>query len=237
MLIKNSLMITANTRVRLTADDFDFIVRALSLKKTQRVTLAKLLTDQEMRDEILDLDTLADAILEAPGRLSISQHLLFYVLCRRVLKKTAVSSRDAADYIAAMLEAFSRTARVQDADGSGRVHAEYLTDMLQMLSKAGEREAFLIRSHMANYSLFVSGMFAENVGRRNERGAPDISFYEKMGGMNYRVAAEYRDAKRLNLQAIYDELSRGFHEARLALNDLASRLLHMDSPAIPIIAT
>jgi hypothetical protein len=230
-------MITANSRVRLTADDFDFIVRALSLKESDRVSLEKLLTDVEVRDEILDLDALADAVLEAPGRLSISPHLLFYVLCRRVLKGSAVSSRESADYVAAMLEAFSRTTRVFCPDGTGFQPSEYLSDMLQALSKAGERESFLLRSHMANYSLFVSGMFSENVEKRNGRGAPDISFYEKMGGMNYRVAAEYREAKRFNLQSIYEELSRGFHDVRLALNDLAGRLLHIDSPRVPIIIT
>ena len=56
-------MITANSRVRLTADDFDFIVRALSLKESDRVSLEKLLIDVEVRDEILDLDALADAVL------------------------------------------------------------------------------------------------------------------------------------------------------------------------------
>ncbi len=232
-----SLMITANSRIRLTADDFDFIVRALAIKSTDRISLEKLLTDEEMRDEILDLDALADAILSAPGRLSISPHLLFYVLCRRVLRETAVQSREAADYVASLLEGFSRTTRLYDAEGTGSHHVEYLSDMLQLLAKAGERESFLLRSHMANYSLFVSGMFVENVGRRSERGAPDISFYEKMGGMNYRVAAEYRDARRFNLQSIYEELSRGFHEARLALNDLAGRLLHLDTPTVPIIAS
>jgi len=230
-------MITANSRVRLTADDFEFIVRALSIKESDRVSLEKLLTDEEARDEILDLDALADAVLESPGRLSISPHLLFYVLCRRVLRGTAVSSRDAADYVAAMLEAFSRTARVFQPNETGFQPSAYLSDMLQALSKAGERESFLLRAHMANYSLFVSGMFIENVEKRNERGAPDLSFYEKMGGMNYRVAAEYRDAKRFNLQAIYEELSHGFHEVRLALNDLAGRLLHLDCPRVPIITT
>jgi len=230
-------MITATSRVRLTADDFDFIVRALSIRDSDRVSLEKLLTDPEVRDEILDLDSLAEAILGTPGRLSISPHLLFYVLCRRVLKNTAVSSRDSADYVASLLEAFSRTTRVYDPEGTGIRPSQYLSDMLQALSTAGERESFLLRAHMANYSLFVSGMFAENVGKRNERGAPDLGFYEKMGGMNYRVAADYRDAKRFNLQSIYEELSRGFHEVRLALNDLAGRLLHVDCPRLPIIAS
>jgi hypothetical protein len=38
------------------------------------------------------------------------------------------------------------------------------------------------------------------------------------------------------LSDIYEELSRSFHEVRMALNDLAVRFLHLDSPALPIIA-
>jgi hypothetical protein len=85
--------------------------------------------------------------------------------------------------------------------------------------------------------LFVSGVFADNVERKTrDKGAPDIKFYEEMGRMNYRAAAEYREAKKFQLQEVYEGLSGGFHEVRIALNDLARRLLHMDSPALPIIA-
>lgn len=227
-------MITANSRVRLTADDFDFIVRALSIKESDRVSLEILLTDPEARDDILEHEALVRAILESPGRLAISPQLMFYVLCRRVLRDTGARSREVSDFVASMLEAFSRTARVYDA-GAG-IHTPYISDMLEALGKANDREAFRLRSHMANYSLFVSGIFVENLEKRKERGAPDISYYEKMGGMNYRVAAEYRDAKKYDLHKIYEELSRSFHEVRMALNDMAARFLHLDHPALPIIS-
>jgi hypothetical protein len=230
-------MIHANCRIRLTADDFDFIVRTLSLKPSDRVSLERLLTDEDTRDTILDHEALAAAVIESPGRLKISPQLLFYVLCRKVLRDTSVKSRDAADYVASLLEGFSRTARVYSAPGGGEKNPmRYISDMLPLLSKASDREAFFLRAHIANYALFVSGMFAENVEKRSERGAPDLSFYEKMGRMNYRVAAEYREAQKFNLISVYDELSRGFHEARLALNELASRLLHLDAaPPLPIL--
>lgn len=228
-------MITPTSRVRLTAGDFDFIVQALAMKESDRVSLETLLLDSETRDEILDHSALADAILQSPERLTISQHLFFYVMCRRVLKDTAVSSREASDFVASLLEAFSRMTHLRDPENTGQRHSMYLTDMMELLAKAGDREAFLLRSHMANYSLFVSGMFVENLEARTRRGAPDISFYEGMGGMNYRVAAEYRDAKRFHLTAIYEELARGFHEARVALNDLANRLLHVESPNMVLI--
>ncbi len=230
-------MIHANCRIRLTADDFSFLVGALSKTESDRVSLVKLLTDEETRDEILDHEALAKAIIDSPERLPISPELYFYVLCRKVLRDTPVQSRAASDFVASLLSGFMRTAKVESPDEMGRRSMRYITDMLDALARAGTREAFLLRSHIANYALFVSGIFAENVEMRtSQRGAPNLSFYEEMGRMNYRAAAEYHEAKKFKLQSIYEELSGGFREVRIALNDLASRLLHMEGPQVPIIA-
>ena len=104
-------MIHANCRMRLTADDFTFVVKALSRSETDHVSLVKLLVDEDTRDAILDHELLAKAILESPQRLPISPQLLFYVLCRKVLRETPVKSREAADFVASLLEGFMRTAR------------------------------------------------------------------------------------------------------------------------------
>lgn len=231
-------MIHANCRVRLTADDFTFVVGALSKNETDRVSLVKLLTDEDTRDTILDHEALAKAILESPERLPISPQLLFYVLCRKVLRDTPVSSRETSDYVASLLGGFVRTARMESPEEIGPKSLRYISDMLNVLARAGTREAFLIRSHIANYALFVSGIFAENVEKRTrQRGAPDLKFYEAVGRMNYRAASEYREAKKFNLQSVYEDLSDGFQEVRLALNQLAGRLLHLDAPHLPIIAS
>lgn len=227
-------MITANCRSRLTADDFDFIVRSLSVKPADRVALADLLTDADMRDSLLEHEAVASAILDSHERLSISGHLYFYVLCRRALKDTPVRSRESADYIASLLEAFSQWHRVQAPDHDPDNRMEYVTDMMLALQKASPREAFLLRSHIGNYALFVSGLFAENIGKRARRGAPDLRFYEQVGSSNFRAASEHQDARRFDLHGIYREISTGFHEARVALNDLAERIFHMDAPTQPL---
>lgn len=230
-------MIHANCRVRLTADDFNFVVGVLSKSETDRVSLIKLLTDEDTRDAILDHELLSRAIIESPERLPISPQLYFYVLCRKVLLSTPVKSREASDYVAALLDGFIRTARMESPDESGRRSMRYISDMMLALRKAGTHEAFLLRTHTANYALFVSGIFAGNVeNRTRHHGAPDLSFYEAMGQMNYRAASEYREAKKFNLQNVFEELAGGFREVRVALNDLAGRLLHFDPPASPIIA-
>ena len=231
-------MIHANCRMRLTADDFAFVVGVLSRSESDHVSLVKLLTDEDTRDAILDHEMLAKAILESPQRHPISPHLLFYVLCRKVLRDTHVKSRESADFVASVLEGFMRTARMQPSEQTGIRGTQYLSDIMNAMNNAGTREAFLLRSHAANYALFISGIFADNVEMRTrQRGAPDLSFYEAVGQMNYRAASEYREAKKFRLQTIYEELASGFREVRLALNDLASRLLHLDTPTAPIIAS
>ncbi len=231
-------MIHANSRVRLTADDFSFIVRVLSKTESDRVSLVDLLIDEDTRDAILDHEALTDAILSSPERLPISPPFLFYVLCRKVLRDTPVKSREVSDYIASLLDGFLRTARMESPDDQGEHSQRYISDMMRTLSRAGTREAFLLRVHVANYALFVSGIFAGNVERRtNRHGAPDLSFYEAMGRMNYRAAAEYREAGKFRLQPIFEELADSFRDVRIALNDLATRLLHLEAHPLPLIAT
>lgn len=231
-------MIHANCRMRLTADDFTFIVAVLSKSESDQVSLVSLLVDEDTRDAILDHELLAKVILESPQRLPISPHLLFYVLCRKVLRETHVKSREAADFVASVLEGFMRVPRMEATDETGKRSMQYLSDIMLATNNAGTREAFLLRSHAANYALFISGLFADNVEKRTrQRGAPDLSFYEAVGQMNYRAASEYQEAKKFKLQVIYEELASGFREVRLALNDLASRLLHLDSSTAPIIAS
>ena len=227
-------MTHANCRARFTADDFDFIVRSLAHSSRDAVSLHRLLVDADARDEILEHDALVDAILDSADSLPISTALYFYVLCRRGLKNTAVSSRDAADYIAAMLDGFTSTVRMQRPDPQRDVEFRYLSDILLAIRNAAPSEAFLLRSHLANYALFLCGLFSENIDKRAQRGAPAMSFYEDLGRSSFRVAAEHRDARRFDLSRIYHELADGFREARLALNDLAERTLHFHPAPAPL---
>ena len=229
-------MIHANCRVRLTADDFDFIVRALSTKLSDQVSLTRLLIDESTRDELLDQEALTAAILESPEALRISPQLLFYVLCRKVLKETAVRSRESADYIASLLEQFQKSARLDSPAELSERQLRYLSDMLLAVSQANPREAFILRAHIGNYSLFLSGMFADNLEKRSRKGGPGLSFYEQVGRSGFQAAAAHPEARKFQLDAIYQELADGFHEVRVALNDLARRLLHLDTPPAPILA-
>ena len=224
-------MITPNCRERLTASDFEFIVRSLAHSRRDSASLATLLTDAEMRDTILDSDTLFHAVLENQATLHISPQCYFYILLRHVLKEHGIASRDTCDYLASLLEAFSRTERMRAPAGAGEGPQQYVSDLLLALQKAPPSQVFLLRAHIGNYALFITGVFHERVERRSRRGAPDMEFYEGVGAANYDAASDHPVARQRSLSAIFDELSERFHDIRVALNDTAERHLHLDDPS------
>lgn len=221
-------MIRANCRDRFTAEDFLFIVKTLGKSRGDAVSLTELLSDTEMRDAILDHELLVQAILSHDAALSISPQFYFYVLTRHVLKETGLRDRRLSDYLASLLETFSRTARLKSPGAAEGNPIQYLSDMLLALQHASPVQTFLLRAHVGNYSLFLSGIFPETVQSRHKRGAPDFSYYEEMGRMNYRVVASHAVARSADLSDIYAALAEQFHDVRLALNRLSDSLLNID---------
>jgi hypothetical protein len=242
-------MIRANCRARFTAADFDFIVRTLARSREDSVSLVDLLSDSDTRDSVLDHPRLVDVILSNADHLRISSQFYFYVLARYVLRQAGIGDRKLSDYVGSLLETFSRANQLQSPDKIGpssrttapartcceagnRAH-EYISDMLIALTRATPEQTFLLRAHVGNYSLFISGIFHENAHRRSLRGAPDIEFYEQVGRTNYQLVASHETARRCELNDVFSGLADRFHDIRLALNDLSDRLLHLDENARP----
>ena len=239
-------MIRANCRARFTAADFDFIMRTLARSQSDQVSLVDLLSDVETRDSILDHPRLVDAILNHCGHLRISSQFYFYVLARHVLQQGGIGDRKLCDYVASLLETFSRASRLrmwegpQGPDDRGAkaaptLHAaeQYISDILIALSRATPEQAFLLRAHIGNYSLFISGIFHENTQRRSLRGGPDIKFYEQVGRTNYQLVSSHAVARRCELDDVFEGLADRFREVRLALNQLSDQLLNLDEDARP----
>ncbi len=223
-------MIRANCRERFTAADFDFVVRTLACSPVDHVSLVELLSDAETRDSVLDHPRLVDAILSDTRHLYISSQFYFYVLARHVLRQAGIADRKLCDYVASLLETFSRMNGMQSPHAAEKLERQYVSDMLIALTRATPEQAFLLRAHVGNYSLFISGIFHENTQRRSLRGAPDIEFYERIGRTNYQLLASHATARRCELNDVYEGLSERFHEVRLALNQLSDQLLNFDEP-------
>jgi hypothetical protein len=226
-------MIRANCRERFTAADFDFIVRTLARSRGDHVSLVDLLSDSETRDSILDHPRLVDAILSNPAQLRISSQFYFYVLARHVLQQAGILDRKLCDYIASLLEAFSRMNVLRAPHATGDSLQQYISDMLIALQRVTPEQAFLLRAHVGNYSLFVSGILHENTQRRSLRGAPDLKFYEQVGRTNFQLVASHATARRCELNDVFAELADRFREVRVALNRLSDQLLNMDDDSSP----
>src|SRR5438105_9185737 len=222
-------MIQANCRARFTAADFDFVGRILARSQCESVSLVDLLADSETRDSVLDSPRLVETILCNDSQLRISSQFYFYVLARYVLRDAGIRDRKLCDYVGSLLENFSRAHLLRgpqaEADGSP---GQYLSDMLIALSRATPDEAFLLRAHVGNYSLFVSGIFHENTQRRSLRGGPGVRFFEQIGRASYQLVASHATARRCELDDVFEELADRFRDVRCALNLLSDQLLNLD---------
>ena len=226
-------MIQANCRAQFTADDFSFVVRVLSRSPRDAVSLVGLLSDEAERDAVLDHDLVYQSLVDEVGCLRVSTAFYFYVLTRRVLRRVSLDERALTDYVAAILLAFSHVNQLAPASAPARNFA-YVSDLLARIQHSPPEQVYGLRTHLANYSLFFSGMFAERVqAHAQRRGAPSLDFYEAVGQSSYLSSARHPHARRTELGAIFEMLGGEFRRVRFALNDLAETLLHLQpEPAI-----
>lgn len=229
------LVIQPNCRVQFTAEDIDFIIATLGRGVGDADCLTRLLADEDTRDLLLDDERLFRALLEHRGCLRVSARLYFYVMVRQVLRRTGITDRAVTDYVAEVLAEFSETERTR-LRVPGRPEAlDYFFEMLAALQTADDHTRFHIRAHIGNQSLFLSGIFPDRIRARAERkGFPDLGYYESLGQANFRAASDHRLARKHGLNDVFATLSERFHETRLALNDMAERLLSVGEPEVPM---
>jgi hypothetical protein len=197
--------------------------------------LVKLLADEESRDLILDDEALFHALLERRGCLRVSSRFYFYVLVRHVFKRSDINDREVADYVAEVLAAFAEARRSQCIIAGQLNPLDYFFEMISALQTADDRTSFLLRMHIGNHSLFLSGVFPDRIRFRSEvRGFPDLKYYEQLGRTHYRIAGEHRLAQRYHMEAVLKTLSERFQTTRRALNDISDRLFSIGDPDYPV---
>jgi hypothetical protein len=226
-------VIQANCRAQFTADDFSFVVSTLAKSRRDAVSLVSLLSDENERDMILDHDLVYDSLVDRDGCLRVSAAFYFYILTRRVLRRVCLDERALTDYVAAVLLAFSHISQLKppaDAESTARSFT-YVSDLIAQLNTCAPEQALMLRAHLADYTLFLSGLFAGRVQSHAERrGAPGLGYYESVGQSSYLAVARHPRVKKTELQAVFEQLGGEFRRVRIALNDLADTLLHFQAP-------
>lgn len=220
-------VIQANCRHRLTAADFAFLATTLARDPAHTGSVAQLLTDETARDAALDSERVLAALIEAPGPAPVSPHLYFYVLTRRVLPQL---DRTVADYIANVLATFLDLRRLRAVPGEPDQQADHLADLLTLVAAVSGDRAFLLRAQVGNVSLFLAGIFPEQIQARAHRhAAPGLDFYEAVGRTNYRLAADYRQARSSGLAPVLHLVAERFSDVRQGLNQMTDRYLFLAS--------
>lgn len=221
-------LIQPNCRIQFTADDLHFIISVLGKKTGNERTLLGLLADPDTRDLILDDEALFHSLIEDHGCLTVSNHLYFYIIVRNVLRKAGIEDRSVADYVAELLAQYSSQENTVCRLPGQQDPLEYFFEMVGAIQQADERTAFYIRTHIANHSLFLSGLFPHRILYRAEKkGFPGLSYYEALGQTNFRLASDHRLAARYELGPIYARLSEEFQTTRRALNDMSERIVSL----------
>jgi hypothetical protein len=180
-------------------------------------------------DSLLDDPRVLNALLTDP-EVTAPPALIFYVLVRQALLEQGVDDTGLADFAASLVVAFGRARRAYRISDRDDEEFHYLVDMVARLDRAGERRAFLLRSHLGNFSLWLAGLFPDFLeARSRRRGAPPIDYYERMGRTSYQAASESRAARELGLEDLLKSVARDFPSLRVALNRVSDRYLWPNS--------
>lgn len=219
-------MILPNVRSSLGRDDVALLIGLLSQGDPRAREREEARVREEGLDAVLDDPRTLNALLGSDGISRIPSRLVFYLLVRHSLLEAGVESAAAADYLAAMLLEFGQSQRAYRPTEDWKETYRYLVDIVAALESAKGREAFLLRAHLGNFALWLSGLFPDHITARvNRRGAPGLRYYEEMGATGYRLAADCRDAEDWGLDGLYHSFAENFPVLRIALNRIADRHL------------
>ena len=182
---------------------------------------------------LLDEPATAQAILSDSGVSRVPASLVIYVLLRRSLLDHGIQSRTVADYLAALVLQFAREKRALRVAEHDDVEYGYLVDIVSDLDSADRRRAFLLRAHLGNFALWLSGLFPDYiVARVHRKGGPGLEYYEEMGRVGFGMAAEDPIAREQSLDELYRDLAGCFEPLRRALNRFSDTHL-LPVPASP----
>jgi hypothetical protein len=220
-------MILANVRARLGAADLRLVVLALSRGDGARRVRFEQVLVREGPDRLLDEPGLLEGLLAVQSLAVPSPALFTYVAVRHTLLAAGVDSREVADYLAAMLLGFGAQNRHVRVRARDEATYHYLVDIMTDLARGDDSgvRAFLLLTHLGNYSLWLAGLFPDYIAAQRERaGGPDLPYYDQLGRQGYDLASRHPLADQYGVAEIYREAAERFPALRQAFNRLSDRV-------------
>lgn len=218
-------MILANVRQQLTRDDAQLALRLISRGSAEELERA----ERDLRDRgidgLLDDPRLLPALIESRQAAHASLPLFAYVIVRNALRDVQETDRGIADYVASILVHFGlreRARRISDADDE--VY-DTLSGLLEDTDRGDPTRTFLVRAHLGNYALWISGLYPDYIEeRRWRRGGPHIDYYDDLGRRGYELAAQHRLAAQYGMEGLFTMAAERFSRLRIALNRVSDQL-------------
>jgi hypothetical protein len=222
-------MILADTRHHLTRADAELAARLIARDSvSDRAELDQQLSDRGI-DAVLDDPRLPTALLRSGQGVCASLPLFAYVVVRHALRRLGEEDRNLADYVASVFLHFGLRERAHRVGPSDDQTYDTLADLAGDVDDPDGRRSFLVRTHLGNYALWLSGLYPDYIEhRRWRRGGPDLEYYEEMGRRGFRLAADHRLAEDHGLATLYATAAERFGLLRAALNDVSDALLFPD---------
>lgn len=225
-------MILANLRERLTPSDVELVLRVLNVTDITTPDTLETVSGEDL-DQLLDSAKLPERLRKSPSLGEPSVALFVYVTVRHSLLAAGIDDRDLSNYLGALLVEFGVRDRALRISWHDDAVYQYLVDLVAAIDGSEGRRALLLRAHLGNFSLWLSGMFPDRItAREDRRGGPGLSYYEGLGEHGFRLAANHRLAQQLQLREIYRAAADSFRVLRIALNRLSDRFLfpHVHTP-------
>ncbi len=226
-------MILANVRSRLTREDVALALALIAQAGQADRERGETTLREGGLDALLDDPALARALRETPRGAHASLPLFAYVVVRHALLHTGERDRVLADYASAVLLHFGLRDRAHKVGEADDETYDTLAGLLEAAEGPDPRRAFLVRAHLGNYALWMSGMFPDHIShRRRRRGGPAIEYFEQLGRRGFQLAAEHRLASEHGLALLFALAAERFPVLRVAFNRLSDAMLfpHHHSP-------
>jgi hypothetical protein len=218
-------LIVPNVRAAFGREDAAFLVWLLARGDAEAQSQERRRIEEEGFDALLDDPRTFNALMGTRELSSAPAAVVFYMLVRHALLEDGIRDRALSDYVAALLLAFAnrdRAFRVEQADRELR----YLVDIISAADQASGERAFLLRAHLGEFALWLSGLFPDHITARvQRRGAPGLRYYEELGSTGFRLAADHVIAERHGMDTLYRSCAATFPALRVALNRIADRHL------------
>lgn len=219
-------LILANVRQRLTRDDAQLVLRLVARGSEHELASAEESLRDHGLDALLDDPRLLPALIESRQAAHASLPLFAYVVVRNALRGVDEHDRGISDYVASIVVHFAtRDHANRIAAGDDEVY-DTLAALLADVDRGEPARRFLVRAHLGNYALWLSGLFPDHVEeRRWRRGGPDLDYYDEMGQRGFALAAQHRLARQYGMEQLYEATAARFPRIRTALNSVSDRLL------------